>query len=257
MRPAEQSVSRLQAAHACAAVVADTLRRTLIGQSDAILALTRMAFARALRQGQQAFPSTALFLGPPGVGKTFAARQFAVGLAAGSAATGEVPVLELDMTQFAQWSSTGDLFGEGQKVGCITSFVTDSPECILILNEMEKAHRKVLEAFLPILDQGLLTSGSKSKRVDFRQAILVFTTNLGADFWDRQAQPETGSLQVDPMDLLSLAERPDERSEWYKTPVPKELLSRLGKGAIVLFRRPQGHHLLTKIKGSFPLVEVP
>ena len=257
VRPAEQSVSRLQAAHACAAVVADTLRRTLIGQSDAILALTRMAFARALRQGQQAFPSTALFLGPPGVGKTFAARQFAVGLAAGSAATGEVPVLELDMTQFAQWSSTGDLFGEGQKVGCITSFVTDSPECILILNEMEKAHRKVLEAFLPILDQGLLTSGSKSKRVDFRQVILVFTTNLGSDYWDRQAQPETGSLQVNPMDLLSLAERPDERSEWYKTPVPKELLSRLGKGAIVLFRRPQGHHLLTKIKGSFPLVEVP
>jgi hypothetical protein len=256
VRPADQSISRLQAAHTAAAVVAETLRQTLIGQSDAILALTKMAFARSLRQGQQVSPSTALFLGPPGVGKTFAARQFAIGLAASSAASGEVPVLELDMTQFSQWSSTGDLFGEGQKVGCITSFVIDNPECVLIVNEMEKAHRKVLEGFLPILDQGLLASGSKSKRVDFRQAILVFTTNLGSDYWDRQAQPETGSLQVDPMDLLSLAERPDERSEWYKTPVPKELLSRLSKGAIVLFRRPQGHHLMTKIKGSYPLVEV-
>jgi ATP-dependent Clp protease ATP-binding subunit ClpA len=256
VRPAEQTVSRLQAAHACAAVVADSLRQTLIGQSDAILALTRMAFARSLRQGQQTFPSTALFLGPPGVGKTFAARQFAVGLAAGSLATGEVPVLELDMTQYAQWSSTGDLFGEGQKVGCVTSFVNDNPECVLILNEMEKGHRKVLEAFLPILDQGILSTGNKSKRVDFRQAILVFTTNLGAEFWDRSVMPESGSLQVDPLDLLSLAERPDERSEWFKTPVPKELLSRLGKGAIVLFRRAQGHHLMSKIKGSFPLVEV-
>lgn len=256
VRPADQSVSRLQAAHACAAVVADTLRRTLIGQSEAIIALTKMAFARSLRQGQQTSPSTALFLGPPGVGKTFAARQFAVGLAASSAATGEVPVLELDMTQFSQWSSPGDLFGEGQKVGCITSFVVDNPECILILNEMEKAHRKVLEAFLPILDQGILTTNSKTKHVDFRQSILVFTTNLGADFWDRQAQPESGSLQVDPMDLLSLAEHPDERSEWYRTPIPKELLSRLGKGSVVLFRRPQGHHLMTKIKGLFSLVEV-
>jgi ATP-dependent Clp protease ATP-binding subunit ClpA len=134
--------------------------------------------------------------------------------------------------------------------------VTDNPECVLIVNEMEKAHRKVLEAFLPILDQGILATGSKSKRVDFRHAILVFTTNLGAEFWDRSVMPESGSLQVDPLDLLSLAERPDERSEWFKTPVPKELLSRLGKGAIVLFRRAQGHHLMSKIKGSFPLVEV-
>ena len=256
VRPAEQSISRLQAAHACAAVVADRLRQTLIGQSDAIFALTKMAFARSLRQGQQTSPSTALFLGPPGVGKTFAARQFATGLGAGSAASGEVPILELDMTQFAQWTSASEIFGDGQKVGCVTSFVTDNPECVLIVNEMEKAHRKVLEAFLPILDQGILATGSKSKYVNFRQSILVFTTNLGMEFWDRQAQPETGSLQVDPMDLLSLAERPDERNEWYKTPIPKELLSRLGKGAIVLFRRAQGHHLLTKIKGSFPLVEV-
>ena len=256
VRPAEQSISRLQAAHACAAVVLDTLRRTLIGQSEAIVALSRMAFARSLRQDHQTSPSTALFLGPPGVGKTFAARQFAAGLAACSPASGEVPVLELDMTQFSQWSSPGDLFGEGQKVGCITSFVVDNPECILILNEMEKAHRKVLEAFLPILDQGILTTNSKTKQVDFRATILVFTTNLGSEFWDRQAQPESGSMQVDPMDLLSLAERPDERTEWYRTPIPKELLSRLGKGSVVLFRRPQGHHLMTKIKGSFPLVEV-
>lgn len=255
VRPSDPAVSRLHVAHISAAAVAETLRRTLIGQSEAVVALTRMAFARSLRQGHHTSPSTALFLGPPGVGKTFAARQFAKGLAAASSAEEDIPVLELDMTQFAQWSSTGDLFGEGQKVGCLTSFVIDNPECILILNEMEKAHRKVLEGLLPILDQGVLTTGSKGKPVDFRQAILVFTSNLGAEFWDRQAQPETGSLQVDSMDLLGLAERPDERSEWFKTPIPKELLSRLAKGAVVLFRRPQGHHLMTKIKDSFPFVE--
>lgn len=255
VRPADPAVSRLQVAHTCAAVVADTLRRTLIGQSEAVVALTRMAFARSLRQGHQTSPSTALFLGPPGVGKTFAARQFAVGLAAASPEVEDIPVLELDMTQFAQWSSTGDLFGEGQKMGCLPSFVADNPECILIINEMEKGHRKVLEGLLPILDQGVLTTGNKGKQVDFRQAILVFTTNLGSEFWDRPTQPEAASMQVDPMDLLGLAERPDERSEWFKTPIPKELLSRLAKGAVVLFRRPLGHHLVAKIKGSFPLLE--
>jgi len=84
--------------------------------------------------------------------------------------------------------------------------------------------------------------------MDARRVMFVFSSNLGSEWWDRPPNPEEDAFAADPMELLSLAERPDERSEWYKTPVPKELLSRLAKGAVVLFRRPQGQHFLAKLQ---------
>jgi hypothetical protein len=80
--------------------------------------------------------------------------------------------------------------------------------------------------------------------------VFIFTTNLGSELWDRPAFPEEGTLEVDLMDLLGLAEKIEEKSDWHKTPVPKELLSRLNKGAMVLFRRHQGHHMLQKAQQS-------
>ena len=239
---------KLQTAHTCATMVEQELRRALVGQSETVAALKRMAFELELRRGSKAPPATALFLGPPGCGKSLAARRFAaaLSLAANGTQADQRHLLEVEMTQHVQWSSTGDLIGDGGRQGIITAFVAKHPNALIICNEFEKAHRKVLESFLPVLDQGfLLLQGSV--KVDFRNAVFVFTSNLGAEFWNRPASPEERSLQVDPMDLLSLAETPDERSEWYKTPVPKELLSRLGKGPVVLFRRHQGHHLFEKV----------
>lgn len=253
VQPDMKPSSRLQEAHACALSIDLALRKTVVGQSEAIESLRRLAFARVLRQDPTGPPATALFLGPPGVGKSYLARHFAEALAAWSSRSMAVPVLTVEMTQHLQWAGAGDLFGDGRKPGSVTSFVMENPACIVIVNELEKGHRKVLESFLPALDQGAVVVGADGKRVEFGQVIFVFTSNLGSEFWDRPATPEAGSLQVDPMELLGLAERPDERTEWFKTPIPKELLSRLSKGAIVLFRRHHGHHLYQKIVGSFGL----
>lgn len=239
---------RLKLAFDCAAAVEAELRQRLVGQSEAVGALKRLAFQRELQRGILAPPATALFLGPPGVGKSLAARQFAAALGKQSQSGKAQPlaVLEVEMTQHVQWGSGADLIGDGNRQGSITSFVAKNPQALIVCNELEKANRKVLEAFLPVLDQGLLPSSNGN--VDFRDAVFVFTSNLGSELWSRPSSAGEGALEVDLMDLLSLSEAPDPRSESHKTPVPKELLSRLAKGAVVLFRRHHGHHMLGKLQ---------
>lgn len=242
----ENPTLRLRQAHLCAAAVGRALRRHLIGQLDAVEALQRMAFEAELRGAELRSCPTALFLGPPGVGKTFAARTFAQALADWRQDERGLGLLTLEMTQYIQWASSAELFGDGSRVGTLCAHVTRHPRAVIVVNEFEKAHRKVLEGFLPVLDQGFLPNGDTP--MDAHQVMFVFSSNLGSEWWDRPGNPEEDAFAADPMELLSLAERPDEKSEWYKTPVPKELLSRLAKGAVVLFHRPQGHHLLAKLQ---------
>ena len=99
------------------------------------------------------------------------------------------------MTQQVQWTSGVDLFGDGSRQGSITKFVEQNPHSLVICNEFEKAHRKVLEAVLPVLDQGFLPSSTG--RVDFRETVFIFTTNLGSELWNRPAAPEEGTLASD------------------------------------------------------------
>lgn len=241
----------LKAAHDCAMAVEAGLRQSLVGQSEAIAALKRLAFQRELRRGVGSSPATALFLGPPGSGKSLAARLFAEALGHSTLAKHKscrLAVLEVEMTQHVQWNSGVDLFGDGSRAGIITQFVAKNPHSLVICNEFEKAHRKVLESILPVLDQGFLPS--PTGKVDFRDTVFIFTTNLGSELWNRPVSPEEGTLEVDLMDLLALAEKVEEKSDWHKTPVPKELLSRLNKGAMVLFHRHQGHHMLQKTQQS-------
>jgi hypothetical protein len=249
----------LKAAHDCALAVEMELQQSLVGQSEAVAALKRLAFQRELRRGVDSSPATALFLGPPGSGKSLAARLFADALGLSSLAkhkSRRLAVLEVEMTQHVQWNSGVDLFGDGSRTGSITAFIAKNPHALIICNEFEKAHRKVLEAVLPVLDQGFLPS--LTGKVDFRDAVFIFTTNLGSELWNRPSSPEEGTLEVDLMDLLGLAEKIEEKSDWHKTPVPKELLSRLNKGAMVLFRRHQGHHMLQKVQqGDVATKKVP
>jgi len=241
----------LKAAHDCAVAVETELRQSLVGQSEAVAALKCLAFQRELLRGVGSSPATALFLGPPGSGKSLAARLFADALGLSSLAkhkSRRLAVLEVEMTMHVQWASGVELFGDGSRQGSITQFVARNPQALIICNEFEKSHRKVLEAVLPVLDQGFLPS--PTGKVDFRDTVFIFTTNLGSELWNRPASPEESTLEVDLLDLLGLAEKIEEKSDWHKTPVPKELLSRLNKGAMVLFRRHQGHHMLQKVRQS-------
>ena len=239
---------RLKMAYDLGMAVEADLRLVLVGQSEAIEALKRMAFQRELQRGTKVPPATALFLGPPGVGKSLSVRQFAAALGrhAQDGKGQSFGVLEVEMTQHGQGSSGLELFGDGTRPGSIDSFVSKNPQALILCNEFEKASRRVLESFLPVLDQGLLPSANGN--VDFREALFVFTSNLGSELWSRPSAPEEGALEVDLMDLLSPSGSSDSRSGSHQLLMPKELVSRLGRGAMVLFRRHHGHHMLGKLQ---------
>lgn len=188
---------KLQTAHTSAIIVERELRRSLVGQSETVAALKRLAFELDLRRGTKAPPATALFLGPPGSGKSLAARKFvaALSLAAAAGQAEKRHLMEVEMTQHMQWSSTADLFGDATRQGSIAAFVAQHPNAVVLVNEFEKGHRKVLESFLPILDQGFLPL-SGGAQIDFCDTVFLFTSNLGAEFWDRPASPEPASHLV-------------------------------------------------------------
>jgi transcriptional regulator with AAA-type ATPase domain len=115
----------LKAAHECALAVETELRQSLVGQSEAVAALKRLAFQRELRRGVGSSPATALFLGPPGSGKSLAARLFAEALGLSSLAkhkSRRLAVLEVEMTMHVQWNSGVDLFGEPTQSPAIQPF---------------------------------------------------------------------------------------------------------------------------------------
>lgn len=139
-----------------------------------------------------------LFLGPTGVGKT----QLALSLAQ-ELMTEELPVKRIDMSEFGQEHEASKLLGAPpgyaghDEGGVLTNFVKQFPNSIVVLDEIEKAHPKVWDSFLQILDAGRMTDG-KGQTVDFTNTIVIMTSNLGAD---ELARPHTGFLAISQEEL--------------------------------------------------------
>ena len=219
-----------------------------MGQSEAVEALKRLAFRLELRTEKSGPPPIALFMGPPGVGKSFAANLFAEALAEWREE--ETPsVIRIEMTQHVQWSSGVDLFGNPGKGGSLTDRIERRPRSVVLVEEFEKGCAKALEAFLPPLGTGRLERES-GKVVDFQQSVFIFTSNLGRELWEKASNSESSAFTVDLCDLMGQHGTSDERSDWYKTAIPRELISRLSNGTLVLFHEHQGHHHLNLIERS-------
>jgi ATP-dependent Clp protease ATP-binding subunit ClpC len=157
------------------------LAQRVVGHSDVVAKV-----AAVLRRNYAGFASrrpmgSFLFLGPTGVGKTELARALAQVLF-GS----ENALVSLDMSEMSESHSTAKLvgapagyvgYGDG---GQLTEPVRKRPSCVVLLDEIEKAHRDVLMLLLQVLEEGRLTDG-KGRQVDFSNSVVVLTTNLGAD----------------------------------------------------------------------------
>ncbi len=141
--------------------------------------------ARVLRKSAAGLRGTRpvgsfLLLGPTGVGKTETAKAIAEALFHSPDA-----MTRLDFSEFAEAHAIARLVGAppgyvGHEAGGqLTEAVRRRPYQVILLDEIEKAHRDVLEAFLQVLDEGRLTDG-RGRRVDFRHAVIVMTSNLGA-----------------------------------------------------------------------------
>ncbi|MBF0093997.1 MAG: ATP-dependent Clp protease ATP-binding subunit ClpA [Alphaproteobacteria bacterium] len=156
----------------------DNLKRVVFGQDRAIDALaSAIKLARAgLREPEKPIGSY-LFSGPTGVGKTEVARQLALALG--------IELSRFDMSEYMERHSVSRLIGAPpgyigfDQGGLLTDAVDQHPHCVLLLDEIEKAHPDLFNILLQVMDHGKLADHN-GKNVDFRNVILIMTTNAGA-----------------------------------------------------------------------------
>jgi len=154
------------------------LQRMVYGQDKAITALSSsIKLARAgLREPDKPIGSY-LFSGPTGVGKTEVARQLAM--------TMGVELVRFDMSEYMERHSVSRLIGAPpgyvgfDQGGLLTDAVDQQPHCVLLLDEIEKAHPDLFNILLQVMDHGKLTDNN-GKSIDFRNVVLIMTTNAGA-----------------------------------------------------------------------------
>ncbi|MET3792668.1 ATP-dependent Clp protease ATP-binding subunit ClpA [Aquamicrobium terrae] len=161
------------------------LKRVVYGQDTAITALSSaIKLARAgLREPDKPIGSY-LFSGPTGVGKTEVAKQLAASLG--------VELLRFDMSEYMERHTVSRLIGAPpgyvgfDQGGLLTDGVDQHPHCVLLLDEIEKAHPDLFNILLQVMDHGKLTDHN-GKQIDFRNVILIMTTNAGAQDLARAA----------------------------------------------------------------------
>ena len=155
-----------------------SLKRVVFGQDDAIVALaSSIKLARAgLREPEKPIGNY-LFAGPTGVGKTEVAKQLADTLG--------VELLRFDMSEYMEKHAVSRLIGAPpgyvgfDQGGLLTDGVDQHPHCVLLLDEIEKAHPDVFNILLQVMDHGKLTDHN-GKQIDFRNVVLIMTSNAGA-----------------------------------------------------------------------------
>ena len=163
--------------------LADKLKMVVFGQDPAIDALsTAIKLARAgLRDGSKPIGSF-LFAGPTGVGKTEVSRQLANVLG--------VELVRFDMSEYMERHTVSRLIGAPpgyvgyDQGGLLTEAVNKQPHCVILLDEIEKAHPDVFNLLLQVMDHGTLTDNN-GRKADFRNVIVIMTTNAGAELMSR------------------------------------------------------------------------
>jgi len=174
----------------------DSLHSYVIGQDEAIRAVSNaVRRARAGLQDPHRPIGSFLFLGPTGVGKTELTKALARFLF-----DDESAMIRLDMSEYMERHAVARMIGAPpgyigyEEGGALTEAVRRRPYQVILFDEIEKAHADVFNTLLQVLDDGRLTDG-QGRTVDFRNTVIVMTSNLGSDVIARSAQG-TATLQV-------------------------------------------------------------
>ncbi len=220
----------------------EILKQTIIGQDDAVGSVCRaIRRSRADIKDPNRPIGAFLFLGPTGVGKTLLAKQLAVQMFGGEDALIQVDMSEY-MEKFAVSRMTGSPPGYvgHEEGGQLTEQVRQRPYCVVLFDEVEKAHPDVMNLLLQILEEGRLTD-SFGRKVDFKNAIVILTSNLGADLIRKSGEMGFGA-QDPSIDYKLMQEKIDGA---VKKAFKPEFLNRLD--GIVIFRPLDRQHLVSVI----------
>jgi ATP-dependent Clp protease ATP-binding subunit ClpA len=154
------------------------LNACIFGQEDAVKSVVyAIHSARAGLNEAERPVANLLFAGPTGVGKTELARQLAVCLG--------IPLTRFDMSEYQERHATARLIGAPpgyvgyDEGGLLTDAIRKTPHCVLLLDEIEKAHADILNVLLQVMDYGVLTDNN-GKKADFNNVIIIMTSNAGA-----------------------------------------------------------------------------
>jgi ATP-dependent Clp protease ATP-binding subunit ClpC len=163
------------------------LHERIIGQDEAVAAVAEAVRRSRAGLGDPNRPvGSFLFLGPTGVGKTELARALTEALFGA-----ESRMIRLDMSEFSERHTVSRLVGAPpgyvgyEEAGQLTEAVRRRPYSVILLDEIEKAHPDVFNVLLQVLDDGRLTDG-QGRTVDFRNTVLIMTSNLGSDLISRR-----------------------------------------------------------------------
>lgn len=225
----------------------ETLHNTIIGQNEAVTAV-----AKAIRRSRTGVSdpnrpiASFIFLGPTGVGKTELVKTLAK-----QVFNDKDALIKIDMSEFMERHNTSRLVGTTagyvgyEDGGQLTEQVRRKPYAVILFDEIEKAHSEVFNLMLQILEDGVLTDG-KGRKVDFKNTIIVMTSNLGADKLTEKAAPIGFNLRGDQLEqAMSNYEMIEEEvQKELKQKFRPEFLNRIDK--VVMFK-PLAHDDVKKI----------
>jgi ATP-dependent Clp protease ATP-binding subunit ClpB len=173
----------------------ERLHQRIVGQDEAVIAVSNaIRRARAGLQDPNRPLGSFIFLGPTGVGKTELARALAEFLFDDEQAT-----VRIDMSEYQEKHTVSRMIGAPpgyvgyEEAGQLTEAVRRRPYAVVLFDEIEKAHPEVLNVLLQLLDDGRLTDG-KGRTVDFKNTVVIMTSNLGSQFIAQEATGIHGEL---------------------------------------------------------------
>jgi ATP-dependent Clp protease ATP-binding subunit ClpB len=189
----------------------EQIAKRVVGQSEAVRAVsTAVRRARAGLQDPNRPIGSFMFLGPTGVGKTELTKALAEYLF-----DDETALIRIDMSEYMEKHAVARLIGAPpgyvgyEEGGALTEAVRRRPYQVILFDEIEKAHPDVFNVLLQVLDDGRLTDG-QGHTVDFRNTLIVMTSNLGADFLVNQPEgQDTDAVRDQVMAVVRSAFRPE------------------------------------------------
>ncbi|ABE61568.1 ATPase AAA-2 [Nitrobacter hamburgensis X14] len=189
----------------------ESLAARVVGQSEAVRAVsTAVRRARAGLQDPNRPMGSFMFLGPTGVGKTELTKALAAYLF-----DNETAMVRIDMSEYMEKHSVARLIGAPpgyvgyDEGGALTEAVRRRPYQVVLFDEIEKAHPDVFNVLLQVLDDGRLTDG-QGRTVDFRNTLIIMTSNLGSEFLVNQPEGEdTGAVREQVMGMVRAHFRPE------------------------------------------------